>query len=193
MAIEQLSSNANGSIRFDGAAELIMDLKKYEQTDLKNTLIKEFGKIAQPIVKDVEFFLPSTENQLSNWGGKNSGPGTNAGVERSSGGFPIYNASRAKSGIKVKKGLPGRRPRKNFYSNLLSIWQTDGAATVFEWAGTKSNNTFTKNLTAKFDRPMRALFKAVDKNLPEVEKATINAIMETEKEWNTRQAKNRGN
>jgi hypothetical protein len=40
---------------------------------------------------------------------------------------------------------------------------------------------------------MRALFKAVDKNLPEVEKATINAIMETEKEWNTRQAKNRGN
>jgi len=184
---------SNGSIRFEGALELLQDLQKYEQKDLKVNLINEFGKIAQPIVKDVEFFLPNTEQALSNWGGKNTGIGANSGATRTASGFPIYNGSRAKSGIKVKKGVPGRRSSRNFYANLLSIWQTDGAAIIFEWAGTKTNNAFTQNLTKKFGSPMRALFRAVDKNFPEVQKATINAIIETDKEWNFRQMKNRGN
>ena len=37
---------SNGSIRFEGALELLQDLQKYEQKDLKLNLINEFGKIA---------------------------------------------------------------------------------------------------------------------------------------------------
>jgi hypothetical protein len=64
---------------------------------------------------------------------------------------------------------------------------------VFEYAGTKSNNKFAKALESKgFGRPMRSLFKAVDKNLKEVQDGVKDAIIRTEEEFNTRQAKVRG-
>jgi hypothetical protein len=64
---------------------------------------------------------------------------------------------------------------------------------VFEYAGTKSNNKFAKALESKgFGRPMRSLFKAVDKNMKEVQDGVKDAIMKSEKEFNERQAKVRG-
>jgi hypothetical protein len=43
-------------------------------------------------------------------------------------------------------------------------------------------------LTRKFGAPFRALYKGVDKNIAQVQKLAENAIIETEKEFNRRQA-----
>jgi hypothetical protein len=90
--ITQASINtASGTIRFENLDELLDNLDKYEHKDLKNALRKEVLKIATPIVKDVQFFLPSQSEMLSNWGGKNTNQQINTGETiRSFTGFPVF-------------------------------------------------------------------------------------------------------
>jgi hypothetical protein len=200
MAIKEVGSDANGNIKLEGVFELLEDLKKYEQVDLKKSLFREMTKIAQPIVKDAQFFLPTQTSTLSGWGGKNTSSGVNVGAnerwkpkQSGSWGFPVYHEASAKKGVRAQVGPKGKNRGKNFYTNLLSVIQSNGAAMVFEYAGTKSNNKFAKALESKgFGRPMRSLFKAVDKNLKEVQDGVKDAIIRTEEEFNTRQAKVRG-
>jgi hypothetical protein len=201
MAITEVGTGANGNIRLDGVIEFLEDLKKYEQIDIKKNLFKEMTKIAQPIVKDAQFFLPTQTSTLSGWGGKNTSSGVNVGANErwkptnagSGWGFPVYHEPSAKKGVRAQVGPKGRNKGKNFYTNLLSVVQANGAAMVFEYAGKKSNNKFAKALESKgFGRPMRSLFKAVDKNMKEVQDGVKDAIMKSEKEFNERQAKVRG-
>jgi hypothetical protein len=73
----------------------------------------------------------------------------------------------------------------DFYTNLLSVIQGDGAAMVFEYAGTRTNNKFARALESKgFGRPMRSLFKAVDKNRQDVQKGVKSAIIKAEQDFN---------
>lgn len=199
MAIQEVGRDKSGNIKLEGVFEFLEDLKKYEAIDLKKNLFSNMKKIAQPIVKDAQFFLPTQQNTLSGWGGKNTSSQVNIGAgERykpkyaGTWGFPVYHEPSAKKGVRAQVGPKGKNKGRNFYTNLLSVIQSNGAAMVFEYAGTKSNNKFAKALETKgFGRPMRSLFKAVDKNLEEIQQGVKDAIIETEKEFNLRQAKMR--
>jgi len=181
-------NTATGTIKFENLDALLDDLDKYEHKDLKDALKKEVLKIAQPIVKDIQFFLPSQAQMLSNWGGANTNQQINTGETiRSFTGFPVFHDKSADKGVKAKAN--NRRGRgRTFYTALLTIYQYDAAAVVYEWAGKKTNSIFAQNLTKKFGAPFRALYKGVDKNIAQVQKLAENAIIETEKEFNRRQA-----
>lgn len=186
--IKSVDVLANGNIVIDGVDKLLDDLDKYESKDLKDSLFKEMVKIANPIVKDAQFFLPDMANQLSNWGGKNTAQQINTGqVIRGFGGFPIYNDKSADRGIRAVPGKKRSKGRtKSFYMALLTVASRDAAAMVFEWAGKQTNSVFAQNLTNKFGRAFRALYPAVDKNIDQVHKGVEDAIMFTDAELNQR-------
>lgn len=186
--IKSVDVLANGNIVIDGVDKLLDDLDKYEAKDLKDSLYKEMVKIANPIVKDAQFFLPDMTNQLSNWGGKNVAQQINTGqVIRGFTGFPIYNDRNADKGIKATPGKKRSKGRtKSFYMALLTVSSRDAAAMVFEWAGKKTNSVFAQNLTNKFGNAFRALYPAVDKNIDQVHKSVEDAIIYTDAELNQR-------
>lgn len=194
-----------GELRLDGAKEFIDSLVKYERKDLKQALFKEMKDIAKPIIKDAEMFLPTQSNTLSGWGGKNTSSQVNVGpgARYKSGptsskpgtwGFPVYHERTAKKQLKTVIGGRSRREKdargSDFYTNLLSIIQWDGAAMVFEYAGTRTNNKFARALESKgFGRPMRSLFKAVDIHRQDVQNGVKSAIIKSEQEFNMKQKK----
>jgi hypothetical protein len=206
MAITEVNkSGAFGELRLDGAQEFIQALTKYERKDLKQSLFKEMKDIAKPIIKDAEMFLPTQSNTLSGWGGKNTSSQVNVGPNEryKSGptssrpgtwGFPVYHERTAKKQLKVVVGGRSKRQKdakgSDFYTNLLSVIQWDGAAMVFEYAGTRTNNKFARALESKgFGKPMRSLFKSVDKHRQDVQKGVMSAIIKAEQDFNDKQKK----
>jgi len=204
MAITEVQKQgAFGEMRLEGAKEFIQALTKYERKDLKQALFKEMKDIAKPIIKDAEMFLPTQSNTLSGWGGKNTssqvniGPGERYQSGPSSSrtgtwGFPVYHERTAKKQLKVVVGGRTKKESKargsDFYTNLLSVIQWDGAAMVFEYAGTRTNNKFARALQSKgFGRPMRSLFKAVDKHRQDVQTGVKSAIIKAEQDFNYQQ------
>jgi hypothetical protein len=67
---------------------------------------------------------------------------------------------------------------------LVSIRQSNGAGEVFDMAGKKTNNTFTRNLTNKWGGASRRMWPIAEKNKPAVLRSIDQSVQDMEKQIN---------
>jgi len=139
----------------------------------------------KPIISEARNMLPGAA-PLTRWTvPKGGGVIDKRKRVRTSGGFPVYNATQAKRGVKAvattkrKKGFTGRMA-------IIGVTEIDGAGVVFNSAGHKTNGVFVQNLTAKYGKGQRFMWPAFSKHKTEVRASVQHSIREMELVLNER-------
>lgn len=157
-----------------GVRETIVALRKIDP-ELRKDFNKRARKIAQPIVNDAR--SKYTTVPLS---------GMSRRWHRSSGGelFPFI-PSAARKGVTVKIDTSKRLSKYGSLTGgprrvgVVSVKQMYGAAVVFDFAGSTTDNRLGRQLTARFGQPSRVMWPAAESNLSNVQTEMRDLVAET--------------
>lgn len=160
-------------VEVKGVIEFRKALRRYSP-DLAKELTNELGAALKPIVKKSRSYLPSNDQIISNWQGREG---------RSQGKFPQYDVSVARKGVTYKTS-PSKANRRGFRS-LATIFNKTAAGAIYETAGNKTpNSTFVRNLNAKSygvkkgqgKQTGRVIFRAFEEDQGKTTTAVVRAI-----------------
>jgi hypothetical protein len=196
----------NYHFTFEGAAKTVRALEQF-QPNLKKSLDRKIGKVLSVIVNQARAEIPF-DIHPSGWAKATVNAGLvgplQAGFSR--GQFKIYDAAKAKAGIK-KTTAKSKKDGKGFQSSY-GVIQRDAAGAIFETAGRGSKASRSRTRASRSDNPIasqqfiqtlekyygvlptaqqrgkdkgRALIKAVDANKSKAQGAIFEAIKEAEK------------
>lgn len=140
------------------------------QPEVKKQFFKDAKQILKVVVEDAKSLYPSED------GTKNNG-GFPSGLSRAwaPGGRPLfpYNQNAAIKGVKIETSLSKKKDA------VLTIVQKDGAATVIDYAGTKTANRLGQALNGWAQKP-RVMWRAYEQNAGAVEaemKKSVDEVM----------------
>jgi len=132
-------------IELEGATELVNRLTKFDK-DVYKILERELKSAALLVADDARGRLPPAA--LSNWGrwsvttGSN---GTRGAVTMTTGSRDLsFSSAKARRGIKAQ--VPKKYNRGAVVGFSVRVAQMDAAGAIYELAGSKSENTFGRNL-----------------------------------------------
>lgn len=161
-----------------GIAEAMRYMRAYEK-DLYKEVRTQMSASAKPLADAVGGDFP--ERPLTNWVGRP------AKRRKKGKPFPAYEPASARGMVQPKVGI-GRVT--NGERTILRINQMSPGGAVFDGAGSKTDNIFTKNLdtyaptkgTSTIGKSRsRVLYKAIDKRMPQVESVVARSIELTDK------------
>ena len=112
-----------------GAANALNALQGFEN-DIRDEYNRRIVAALSPIVQKARGFLPS-KAPLSNWQDKGQSDATQK-YRR----FPLYDASKARSGIGFTK--EPTKPNRKGWSSLAVVYNSDPAGAIYETAGRKN-------------------------------------------------------
>ena len=140
------------------------------QPDIKKQFFKDARNILKPVIEEAKLMYPS-ETKTKGDGGFPSGLSRNwaPGGRRL---FP-YSQALATSGIKIETSLSKKKDA------VLTIVQKDGAASVIDYAGTKTPNALGRALNGMATKP-RVMWRAYENNAGKIEselEASVNEVM----------------
>jgi len=162
-----------------GLKEAKKALKAFEP-DLAVNLNKEVRAFAAPVVKEAKAFVDATAGGLTNWQTKTM-PKKGETARK---GFPKFNASMVKRGIKFSSA-PTRKNSSGFIS-LYRIINASAAGAIYETAGTKNLNSgksarpnFSKQLGSTYGREKlrgRLIYRAWDEDKGKAQGRIVSAV-----------------
>jgi hypothetical protein len=166
--------NRNIRVEVYGVVEALRYLNKYDRS-LFRQIKKEMDTSALPLAQKVGGDFP--ERVLTNWNGSHP-------IKRRKEGkpFPQYEAANARGMVQPKVGIGRLRNDKR---TIVRIQQMSPGGAVFDGAGSKTDNIFTRNLdtyaptrgrSVVGQARSRVLYKAVAKRQPDVESVIQRAI-----------------
>lgn len=165
-------------------ADLRKEMREFAP-DLLKAMDKEILKQTNIIKKKAQVEAPPTP-PLSGW---RDTAAENPTGQRN-GGWPAYQGSEVKRGIRVKQGR--KRKRGSLYSNLKIIVNLDAAGNIFELAGRKSSGktptgrAMIAALNRKYGRASRVVWRAVDAGRDPVTREIADVYERYEKLLNAR-------
>jgi hypothetical protein len=120
-----------------GLKESLRALKNF-QPDIEKNLNKEIRAFANPVIRNAQSFVDSSAGGLTNWtvGGSAKKFKESQPAERK--GFPKFNASSVKRGIRLST-KPTQR-NKNGFISVYRIVNSNAAGAIYETAGRKNAN-----------------------------------------------------
>ena len=172
-------AKSNFQVKVVGVAEAIKYLRGYDK-EMYNLITKKMRSSATGLASAVGGDFP--EKTLTRW--KGTPPKKRMSESRP---FPLYDAAAARGGVRPKVGV-GRVI--NGERNILRIQQMTAGGAVFDSAGSRTTNIFTKNLdiyaptkgkTRQGVSRSRVMYKAVDKRMDTVDAIVQNAILLTDR------------
>lgn len=189
------------NIQLDGLVELLQDLKDYEAVHLKKELFSAANKVATPLIQDIARAYPT--NPLSGWGGRRTPTATTDAKEQQwrKGGRLEWDNAKMVAGLGKRVGLRRIKGGKlgnigvgiSTQSSFLTIFQRNGAASVFEFAGGQNpGSNLAKGIQSKFGSlPRKPLWRTIDKSLNKIEDAIKSAVKQTEDSFNKLKGSNK--
>lgn len=177
---------ASPSMHVKGLEATMRELRDFDPLLYKAT-VKTMREAMKPIVLDARASLPGAP-PLSRWvAPKSGGIVDKRGRIRTSGGFPVYDAARAKRGVRAlaaskrKKGFSG----KYFVAGLS---EADGAGIIYDAAKADGpDRSFSSNLSAATHKSkMRFMWPSVKKHKNTAASAVRAAAHDAEREMNAR-------
>jgi hypothetical protein len=158
---------------------IILTGVKETQRDLQNfdkDAVKAFKKLVNSELnvakKDALGFVQSSP-PLSGW---NTQPARRPRT-RGGAGWPAWDQSIIKAGISVTKAE--RKVRKDYTTSAGALKNRSAAGVIYELAGrTNKTGNFIKNLEGKVGNASRLVWRAVDKNRPQIEQNVAKALDE---------------
>lgn len=146
------------SISVDGLESTLKALQKI-QPEVKKQFFKDAKKILKVVVDDAKSLYPANDSTRKNGGFP-------SGLSRSwaPGGRPLfpYSQEKAVAGVKIETSLSKKRDA------ILTIVNKDGAASVIDYAGTKTSNALGAALNGWASKP-RVMWRAYENNQGAVE------------------------
>jgi len=168
-------------VEVTGLADTLRELRKYDK-ELYDEISKTLKIAAEPVARNVgkEFLMNFTKGKgapLERW----HTTGGRVGKAR----MPAFNSAQAAAGVKPIVGAGRRVVGRE--TGILRIQQMNAGGQVFDGAGSaNSGSQFVKNLdkhrvvkSKGNGFRSRVMYKAVERNLPVVEKAVRDAINST--------------
>ena len=146
------------SISVDGLESTLKALQKI-QPEVKKQFFKDAKKILKVVVDDAKSLYPAEDSKRKNGGFP-------SGLSRAwaPGGRPLfpYSHEKAVAGVKIETSLSKKKDA------VLTIVNKDGAASVIDYAGTKTSNTLGAALNGWASKP-RVMWRAYENNQGAVE------------------------
>jgi len=173
-----------------GLEDTLRELKKFEPRTATQAR-KVLRNSAKPLVAAGRDAIPGTP-PLSRWVVPKSGgvmdirgrhTVRSAGASR----LPVWDSDRARRGIGLS--FANRRVRLGELSGRTMVFafvQRDGAGITFNSAGHKTNNVFSKNLTAKYGKGQRYMWPVAKSKLPMIRREVKRTLEEVERVTNER-------
>jgi hypothetical protein len=157
---------AQVTLHIDGVKAVLQELYYLDRT-LHRQITATLRTEAKPLVDEASRAFPA--DPLTRWT-------VNEGAKRSAGGFPSYNPSSARRGVRSKVG--GRRNQRTGEWPILRLQQTDAGGAVYDMSGrsTGGKNSFVPNLEGINGNASRVMWPAVEKGLPLIERLLQAAI-----------------
>lgn len=172
-------AGSNVKMEVFGVADAMKYMRGFDKKAY-NAILKEMRNSATILTTAVGGDFP--QKTLTNWNGKPPTKRRNKDKKP----FPLYDAAAARGGVRPKVGV-GKLV--NNERSILRVQQMTAGGAVFDSAGSKTNNIFTRNLdtyapTGGSSRiglsRSRVMYKAVDKRMNYVEAIVGRAIEITE-------------
>ena len=146
------------SITVDGLESTLKVLQKI-QPEVKKQFFKDAKKIVKVVVDDAKSLYPAEDSTRKNGGFP-------SGLSRAwaPGGRPLfpYSQKKAVAGVKIETSLSKKKDA------VLTIVNKDGAASVIDYAGTKTSNALGAALNGWASKP-RVMWRAYENNQGAVE------------------------
>ena len=146
------------SITVDGLESTLKVLQKI-QPEVKKQFFKDAKKIVKVVVDDAKSLYPAEDSTRKNGGFP-------SGLSRAwaPGGRPLfpYSQEKAVAGVKIETSLSKKKDA------VLTIVNKDGAASVIDYAGTKTSNALGAALNGWASKP-RVMWRAYENNQGAVE------------------------
>ena len=171
----------NLTVTVSGVRETLKALRQLDP-EFRRETIRQIKMKAKPIKTTAEKALPNSI--MRNW---RDTPATKGRV-RGGKGWPPYNQTQARRGIKIQFG--GRASPKKTQWSLLKVRQADPAGAIFDMAGRKNfagngtvqAMTFMRNLDLASNnrKPSRTIWMSVEKNNAEVVSSVVDALRKAE-------------
>jgi hypothetical protein len=146
------------SISVDGLESTLKVLQKI-QPEVKKQFFKDAKKILKVVVDDAKSLYPANDSTRKN-GGFPSGL-SRAWAPDGRPLFP-YSQEKAVAGVKIETSLSKKKDA------VLTIVNKDGAASVIDYAGTKTSNALGAALNGWASKP-RVMWRAYENNQGAVE------------------------
>ena len=108
------------------------------EPDVEKNLNKEVRAFAAPVVRKAQGFVENSAGGLTNWTVAGSAKKFKESQPAVRKGFPKFNASTVKRGIRFST-QPTRRNPRGFVS-IYRIVNSDPAGAIYEWAGRTNAN-----------------------------------------------------
>ena len=157
------------SISVDGLESTLKALQKI-QPEVKKQFFKDAKKILKVVVDDAKSLYPAEDSTRKNGGFP-------SGLSRAwaPGGRPLfpYSQTKAVAGVKIETSLSKKKDA------ILTIVNKDGAASVIDYAGTKTSNALGAALNGWASKP-RVMWRAYENNQGAVEaemKQSVDEVM----------------
>lgn len=157
------------SISVDGLESTLKALQKI-QPEVKKQFFKDAKKILKVVVDDAKGLYPAEDSTRKNGGFP-------SGLSRAwaPGGRPLfpYSQTKAVAGVKIETSLSKKKDA------VLTIVNKDGAASVIDYAGTKTSNALGAALNGWATKP-RVMWRAYENNQGAVEaemKQSVDEVM----------------
>lgn len=120
-----------------GLKESLKALKNL-QPDIEKNLNREVRAFAAPVTRKAQSFVEQSAGGLTNWTVAGSAKKFKASQPEERKGFPKFNASTVKRGIRLST-RPTQRNRQGFIS-IYRIVNSNAAGAIYETAGRKNAN-----------------------------------------------------
>ena len=157
------------------------------QPDLAGNLNKEVRSFAQPVVRQAQGFVESEAGGLKNWVVGGSAKSFAASKPKERKGFPKFNASTVKRGIRFSTAPTRKNP--NGFISIYRIINSNPAGAIYEWAG-RNPPSSKKSSRPNFARQLgsmagtgqmrgRVIFKAWDEDKGKAQSRIISAVDKT--------------
>jgi len=140
-------------VEVTGLKESLRALKKFEP-DLEKNLNRQIRAFAAPVTRKAQGFVENNAGGLTNWVVGGSAKKFKESQLEKRKGFPKFNASTVKRGIRLST-IPTRRNRAGFIS-VYRIVNSNAAGAIYETAGRKGGGT-GKSARPNFARQMGTL------------------------------------
>jgi hypothetical protein len=163
-----------------GLGEALATLKQMAP-ELEKEARAELRRIVKPMMQTARDMVP-TEPPLSRW---NTGSAEGAVHRSGASRMPAWTgAAKRRVGFRIRKQKPKTGGGRII---LLRMIQTDAAGAVFDVAGRRNDNQFSRNITSKgYGEASRHMWPAAEKHLGDVQDAIREAQQEMEKTINAR-------
>ena len=146
------------SISVDGLESTLKALQKI-QPEVKKQFFKDAKKILKVAVDEAKTLYPAEDSTRKNGGFP-------SGLSRAwkPGGRPLfpYSQEKAVQGVKIETSLSKKKDA------VLTIVNKDGAASVIDYAGTKTSNALGAALNGWATKP-RVMWRAYENNAGKIE------------------------